>query len=487
MDLAKSSVFSKVVALRDRLAISPRLFEPHSRPRVSGAYDLDEVPSVPVHAAEPVVRDRSQPDETSHGHRRPRLRIALFLERSPDVGGGFQQALSTAVALARSASTEHEIIVFTQYERTRDVLSTYAIEAIQFRHSGFRLLDRWSATVLGGAILRRLRRLGFPRLGRHLDALLDDHTIDLAILTECTEIGLRIGDHPFIVTVWDVFHRDWPEFPDVYKDRLFERWERTRRAMVTRAIAVIANSPSGARRISSLYGVDPHRIVQLPLLPSLGVRRHAAGYRRTTAEQVRRKYGLPPRYVFYPAHFGALKNHLYLLEGLVALEQRHGISLDAVFCGSDAGNLVVVQRQARALGLSARVWFLGEVPDEDVPALYEGSLALVMPAYSGPTNLPPLEAVMLGCPVIYSDRPEFREQMRDAALYCDLADVSNLADHLAALIGNSTVVEDLRTAGRQLSAEIAAIDYGQALKPVLDDYAYLRRRWAWPENRNDKS
>jgi glycosyltransferase involved in cell wall biosynthesis len=486
MDLPKASIFTKAVALRDRLARAPRLFERHPRLRVSGRTDLNEARSMAVDPAEPIVRDKSQRDEAPRRGRSPRLRIGLFLERSPDVGGGFQQALSTVVALARPAATEHDIVVFTQYGRTREVLATHGIKAIQFRHSGLRLLDKWSATFLGGAILRRLRRLGFPRLGRHLDALLDDHAIDIAILSECTEIGLRIGDHPFIVTVWDVFHRDWPEFPDVYKDRLFERWERTRRAMVTRAIAVIANSPSGARRLSSLYGVDPHRIVELPLLPSLGVRRHAAGRGRTTTEEVRRKYGLPARYVFYPAHFGALKNHLYLLEGLVALEQRHGIALDAVFCGSDAGNLVMVQRQARALGLSARVWFLGTVPDEDVPALYEGALALVMPAYSGPTNLPPLEAVTLGCPVVYSDQPEFREQMRDAAVYCDLADVSTLANHLAALICDSRLVGEQRAAGRQLSAEIAAIDYGQRLKPVLDDYAYLRRRWAWPQDLIDK-
>jgi glycosyltransferase involved in cell wall biosynthesis len=108
-----------------------------------------------------------------------------------------------------------------------------------------------------------------------------------------------------------------------------------------------------------------------------------------------------------------------------------------------------------------------------------------MPAYSGPTNLPPLEAVTLGCPVIYSDLPEFREQMRDAALYCDLADVSSLADHLATLTQDSVQLDRLRLAGRGLAAEIAKMDYGERLKEVLDDFDYLRRRWAWPEPLDD--
>lgn len=412
------------------------------------------------------------------------MRIAVILERLPEFGGAFQQALSMVVALARPGATGHEIVAFTQFEETRQLLLRHGIGAVRFRQSGFRVFDRWLATVLGGAILRRLRRLGLRRLGRHLDAFLDDHGIDLVVLTECSQIAYRIGDHAFIVTVWDVFHRDHPEFPEVFGDRVFEQWERVRRATLTRALAVIVDSPTLARRVAELYQVDCERIVELPFLPSLAVRNHAAGDRLATAEEVRRKYDLPERYVFYPAAFGALKNHLYLLEGLVDLERRHGIILHAVFTGGDnqeRGNLGTVERQVQALELTGRVQFLGVVPDDDIPALYEGALALVMPAYSGPTNLPPLEAVTLGCPVIYSDLPSFREQIGDAALYCDLAKVSSLGDHLAALIRDPAVAEHLRAAGGRLAAEIATIDYGAKLTKVFEDFDYLRRRWAWPE------
>jgi glycosyltransferase involved in cell wall biosynthesis len=108
-----------------------------------------------------------------------------------------------------------------------------------------------------------------------------------------------------------------------------------------------------------------------------------------------------------------------------------------------------------------------------------------MPTYSGPTNLPPLEAVTLGCPVIYSDLPEFREQMGEAALYCDLTDVSSLANHLATLIQDSSVLKELKIKGRKLAAHIAKIDYGERLAPIFDEYAYARRRWTWPEAPRD--
>src|SRR5262249_35549682 len=218
------------------------------------------------------------------------MRIAIFLESLHDSGGGFQQALSTVEALARNPASKHDFLVFTRSEYTRQLLLKEGIEAIRFKEGGFRLLDRWSATVVGNAVLRRLRRLGLRRLGRHLDALLDDNSIDLVVFNEITDSVLRIGDHPFVATVWDLNHRDYPEFPEAYSDRTFERRERPLANSLTRALAVITNSPSGSRQVTNLYQVDPARIVELPLVPSLTVRRHAAGQGLATAEEVRRKY-----------------------------------------------------------------------------------------------------------------------------------------------------------------------------------------------------
>ena len=66
----------------------------------------------------------------------------------------------------------------------------------------------------------------------------------------------------------------------------------------------------------------------------------------------------------------------------------------------------------------------------------------------------------------------------DAVLYCDVADVSSLVDHLAALIQDSALRGRLKKAGRKLSSEVAMIDSGERLLPVLERYAYVRRRWS---------
>jgi glycosyltransferase involved in cell wall biosynthesis len=288
------------------------------------------------------------------------VRIGLFLESLHDHGGGFQQALSSVEALLRQTKSEHTYVVFTPFEQNKQFLSKLKIDAVRYRNSGFRLIDRWSATVIGNAILRRLRRIGLRRLGRHLDALLDDYGIDLALFNELGDSVLRIGDHPFIVTIWDLDHRDYPEFPEHFLDRVFERRERSIAITLKRAMAVITNTSSYVDKISRLYHVDVERIIVLPFLPSVAVRRYAAGIKAVTLEEVKNKYGLPDRYAFYPAYFSFHKNHLYVLEGLLELQRRYGVTLHAVFCGGgDPGDQKNVEIQVRALGLSKQVHFLG--------------------------------------------------------------------------------------------------------------------------------
>ena len=410
------------------------------------------------------------------------MRIGIFLEYLPTNGGAYQQALSLIQFLKGTNEFPHSFVVFTPFRKTRQLLASYGIDAIQFKHTRFRLLDRWSTTFLGNGILRRLQKLGFRRVGRHLDALLDDHRIDLVIINHQCEIASRIGDHPFLITVFDLDNRNHPEFPEFFRDRIFEREERWMYPTLIRAVAVITDNSITANRIAHIYGVDCNRIIELPFVPSYSVRRRASGEVFRSANEIGRKYDLPTAYLFYPASFLPHKNHLYLLEGLLDLERRFGIELNAVFSGGDPrGHLVIIQRQAQALGLSKRVRFLGFVPEEDMPGLYEGSFVVVVPSYFGPTNLQPIEAVALGRPVICSDFPECRKQMGDAALYCDLTNPASLADYLAALAKDRYLVERLQAAGRNLAQDLRELNYRQRLSCVFDDFAYKRRRWKWPE------
>lgn len=406
------------------------------------------------------------------------MRIAVFVENALTSGGAFQQTLSIVQAL--QSLDGHQAVVLTPIPENVGLLADRGVEAHTYTNAALpRFLD-----TLGGLMPRTeivfngLRRLGLPRPGRSLDSRLSALNIDIAVFNARTATALRLAEHPFVYTVWDLCHRDHPEFPEVFANREFERREQLLQALLPKAVAVIADSSFGASKIAAWYGVDPARITVIPFLPSAAVRRYVAGDGAATPDAVRQRFGLARPYVFYPAQSWPHKNHLYILEALAALKARHGTRVDAAFCGSDKGNTDYLLAQARVLGVADQIHMLGFVEDEDIPALYDGALALTMPSYFGPTNLPPVEAAAIGCPVIYADQPTFRAQMGDGALYCDLADPESLAGHLHDLLTMPDLGPRLTTNAR---AHIGTMDedtYRQRLSAIFTAYAYKRRRWA---------
>lgn len=66
-----------------------------------------------------------------------------------------------------------------------------------------------------------------------------------------------------------------------------------------------------------------------------------------------------------------------------------------------------------------RVVFTGRLSDEEIAGLYAGATALLFPSLYEGFGIPPLEAMLLGCPVLASDIPPTREVCGDAALFFD--------------------------------------------------------------------
>ena len=113
---------------------------------------------------------------------------------------------------------------------------------------------------------------------------------------------------------------------------------------------------------------------------SVATRRYMQ-FRQVSSSAVRTRYKLDVPYVFYPAQFLAHKTHVFVLEGLKCLESAYGLRVGAIFSGGDQGNLEYVRKCVKKCGLSDRVRFAGFVSNEEIPDLYQQSVALVMPTY----------------------------------------------------------------------------------------------------------
>jgi glycosyltransferase involved in cell wall biosynthesis len=401
------------------------------------------------------------------------MRVAFVLDEAAHIGGGFQQSLSTIVAL--QALQKHEIVVLTSRRENVALLRGKGLRCEVYE---FGRVRRMLVRVV--ARNRHMRRV-FGRLPPRLrkswgafDEILDLHGIDLVVCFFLSWVPQYLERHPFIATVYDLCHREHCEFPEVSGRGEFNHREISLGESLPRALSVLVSSRSLGRQISKYYGVDESRVAVLPFLPASHARGPADA---AEISRVREKYALPEHYIFYPAQFWPHKNHVYLLEGLRTLGTSADSTLHAVFSGSDFGNQRHVREVAQRLGLAERVHFLGFVESADMGALYTAARVLVMPTYFGPTNIPPLEAIATGCPVIYSDFPEFRAELGDAALYCDLRDPVSLGQQLRLILTRPEIVDSLARSGRALLQRTDGGDYVRTFQAILDDFDYIRRRW----------
>lgn len=400
------------------------------------------------------------------------MKIAALLEDSVSAGGGFNQALNAVLDLRRLAEIEgqerFQVVAWTTRVDNIEPLRQLGIEAKPLR---VRMVDRLIARLEVSQFGRRL--LAKFGVEYSMERVLRDDGTDLVYFTSPSAFALGLRTLNYVTTVWDLCHRDHPEFPEVGYATEFEAREWLYRQSLTRAVLVVTDSEQLSDRLARRYGLDVERTLGVPFGPSplLG----------TTAsldtEQVLRHYGLEPGFFFYPAQFWAHKNHVRILQAAAALRER-GVRVRLVFAGGDKGNLSHVQALAAELGMKGQVHFLGFVPSEHMRGLYAGCVAVVMPTYFGPTNLPPLEAWATGKPLIYSS--ECAQQAGDAALLVDPDDASAIAAAMQCVLdADPASVDAWRVKG---NARLAHMDAARMvaiseLSRRLQKFALRRACW----------
>ena len=195
---------------------------------------------------------------------------------------------------------------------------------------------------------------------------------------------------------------------------------------------------------------------------------------------IKEKYDLKYDYIFYPAQFWAHKNHIYILKALKILKSKKFIILNVIFSGSDQGNLSYIKDMTKKFNLENQVRFAGFVSSEEIKFLYSQALALVMPTYFGPTNMPPLEAFKFKVPVLYSNIKGLREQVEDAALLLDLNDPNSLVENLEKLLNSNELRNDLVNKGQAKYNQIISHNNRNnydILKNIIENFKSRRECW----------
>ena len=202
-------------------------------------------------------------------------------------------------------------------------------------------------------------------------------------------------------------------------------------ACARRALAVVTVSEFSRRELVEVAGLDPERLTVIPG----GVDDRFTP--QADPEPVSRRLGLERPYVLTIATDDPRKNLAALAPVAAAL--------------AAAGHRAGVGRATRGPtspepgdpGLRP----VGYVDDADLPAVYAGARAFVLPSRYEGFGLTCLEAMACGTPVVAADRAALPETCGDAALLVDPDDAAALAGAVLSAAGDPAVREPLRTAG----------------------------------------
>ncbi len=160
---------------------------------------------------------------------------------------------------------------------------------------------------------------------------------------------------------------------------------------------------------------------------------HSFFYPRETKEvsRVKIKYGLSDKYFLFVGTVQPRKNLVRLIKAFAKLSPS---KTDLIIVGKSGWLYDEIYEAPKKYGVSGSVKFLGFGAQEDLPALYSGSLAFVLPSLYEGFGLPIIEAMSCGAPVLTSDSSSMSEVSGGHALLVKPHDVNDIASNLTRIL-----------------------------------------------------
>ncbi len=403
------------------------------------------------------------------------INIALIFDQEVSTGGGYQQGLNAAILASKISPKLAKISVFHTKKNISIKLRENGIKSELIDICLIKKLYLYIKTTFKYRVIYKLLKLIIDF--NFFESFLEKKEIDLVYFISPSRFALDLEKINFIFTLWDLCHRDHIEFPEIKLKGEFENRELRINYATKRAISIIVDSEEGKLNLTKKYNVDKERICVIPFEPMKSINNNLT----ETDKLFNLTYKYKNKYIFYPAQFWPHKNHIFILKGIYILQKKHNIKLNIVFSGNDKGNKERIKSYAKRLKVFDRLLFTDFVSDQELIALYKNSLALVMPTFFGPTNLPPLEAFKIGVPVIYPDLNGLREQVGHAALLIDLNDPNSLSEAIIKLLKNKNLKNDLITKGYKIANKSKNYNRIEALESILitflQKYSNFRTRF----------
>jgi alpha-1,3-rhamnosyl/mannosyltransferase len=259
-------------------------------------------------------------------------------------------------------------------------------------------------------------------------------------------LALRFAG-PTVITVHDL---SWIRYPETHPATRVRAMERYFEPALRRAALLLTDSEFVKREVVEVFGMDPARVLAIPLGLDPMFRPLAAADTQLVLRDLDLVHG------GYFLSVGTLEPRKNLKATIaayaslpVAVRARHPL----VLAGMKGWRTTSIERLLQPLVDSGQVRMLGYLTREHLAAVTAGALALVYPSVYEGFGLPPLEAMGCGVPPIASNVSSLPEVVGDAGIQVDPGDIDGIAGAMRQLADDARLRDSLSRRALARAAE----------------------------------
>jgi glycosyltransferase involved in cell wall biosynthesis len=344
------------------------------------------------------------------------ISIGLYLNTKPSKGGTYQYTLSIIKALNSFVGESFSVTVFYHNNAWEKILPGKFLKVYYHKSIIRKGLSKFYKSIDRSS-------KGYIRFAKFFNPIIksiDKSDCGLVIFPN-QDVQAYQTKKKSLVSIHDLMHRYEPHFEE-YANSVFDLREMHYKNICKYSSGILVDSEVGKQHVLESYHKDARNIFVLKFVPP-----HIL--LESKLIDIRGKYNLPDEFIFYPAQFWQHKNHENLIKAIKILKDK-GHPIHLVLVGSKKNYYSKIIQLIETLKLSDNISILGYVSNDELFSLYKEALALVFVSLIGPTNIPPLEAMLLNCPVIVSNKYAMPEQVGSAGLLVDPLNPSDIAEKI---------------------------------------------------------
>jgi glycosyltransferase involved in cell wall biosynthesis len=269
-----------------------------------------------------------------------------------------------------------------------------------------------------------------------------------------------------IVTIHDLFFMDFPHMTD----------RETRKNFVTRirdslheADGILAISEFTRDQLLKRFDLDEKKVKVI--YHGLDREFHT-DVSAEKEEEVRKKFSLPPSFIFFVGAIEPRKNLLKLIEALMIVHKKHQ-KIPLVIVGREGLDYKNLEKKIDQLELQDWVRMIDYLPDAEVRIFYRLASVFAFPSLCEGFGLPLIESMASGLPVATSKTSALPEIAQDAALYFQPEDPGDIADKLILVLQDEELQKKLREKGKKRALDF---DWYRTAAETLSFYEQLFRK-----------